>query len=104
MVWELGLLLCQNEAKKAASIEKAKVTCSQGVLDARVDCAKSVQEAKYNYRVAIQRAKAIRGNWFQETEVAYSKALCKAAAMKSSWSVALHREHVKLMHELKRKL
>ena len=100
MVWELGLLLCQNEAEEAVFVEKAKVVHSQEVLDAKVDCTKSVLEAKCNYRAAIQKAKTIRGNRFQESEIAYSKALGKAAAMRSSQSVALHREHARLMHEL----
>ena len=42
----------------------------------------------------------IRGNWLQESEVAYLKALGKNAAMRSSQSATLHREHVRLMHEL----
>ena len=99
MIWELGLLLCQNEVKEAASIKKAKVVHSQEVLDAKVDCAKSVLEAKCNYRAAIQEAKTIRGNQLQESEIAYSKALGKAAAVRSQ-SAALHREHIRLMQEL----
>ena len=95
MIWELGLLLHQNEAKEAASIEKAKVVHSQEVLDAKV-----VLEAKCNYRAAIQEAKTIRGNWLQKSEIAYSKALGKAAAVRSSQSTVLHREHVRLMQEL----
>ena len=100
MIWKLGLLLCQNEAKEAASNEKAKVVYSQEVLDAKVDCTKAVLEAKCNYRVAIQEAKMIRGNQLQESEIAYSKALGEAVAVRSSQSVTLHREHVRLMQEL----
>ena len=100
VIWELGVLLCQNEAKEAAANEKAKVLHSQEVLDAKVDCAKAVLEAKYNYRAAIQEAKMIRGNWLQELEIAYSKALGKNAAVRSSQSATLHREHVRLMHKL----
>ena len=66
----------------------------------QVDCTKAVMEAKYNYRVAVQEAKMIRGNQLQELEIAYSKALGKNATMRSSQSVRLHREHVKLMHKL----
>ena len=100
VIWELGLLLCQNEVKEAMSIKKAKVVHSQEVLDAKVDCAKVVLEAKCNYRVAVQEAKTIRGNWLHESEIAYSKALGEATAMRSSQSVTLHREHVRLMQEL----
>ena len=62
-------------------------------------CAKAVLEAKFNYRMAIQEAK-IRGNLLQESEIAYSKALGKAMAVKSSQSATLHREHVRIMQEL----
>ena len=65
-----------------------------------MDCTKAVLEARCNYRVAIQEAKMIRGNWLQELEIAYSKALGEAAAVRSSQSVTLHREHVRLMQEL----
>ena len=65
-----------------------------------MDCAKAVLEAKYNYRATIQEAKTIRGNWLQESEIAYLKALGENAAMRSSQSATLHREHVRLMHEL----
>ena len=49
--------------------------------------------------MAIQEAKTIRGNRLQESEIAYSRALSKAVALRSSQSVALHREHVRLMQE-----
>ena len=77
MIWELGLQLCQNEAKEAVANEKAKVLHSQEVLDAKVACTKAVLEAKYNYRAAIQEAKTIRGNQLQESEIAYSRPLAK---------------------------
>ena len=98
--WELGLQLCQNEAKDAAANKKAKVLHSCGVLDTKVGCTKEVLEAKYSYRAAVQEAKTIWGNCLQELEVAYSMALGENAAMRSSKSATLHREHVKLMHEL----
>ena len=93
-------MLHQNKAKEAVANEKAKVLHSQEVLDAKVDCAKAVLEAKYNYRAAIQEAKTIRGNQLQELEIAYSKALGKNATMRSFQSRTLHREHIRLMHEL----
>ena len=63
-------------------------------------CTKAVLEAKLNYRMTIHEAKMIRGNLLQESEIVYSKALGKAVAMKSSKSVTLHREHVRIMQEL----
>ena len=94
-------MLHQSEVKEAASIAKAKVVHSQEVLDVKVDCTKSVLEAKCNYRVAVQEAKTIRGHWLQESEIVYSKDIGEAMALRSSQSVALHREHVRLMQELK---
>ena len=103
VIWELGLLLCQNEVEEAASIKKAKVVHSREVLDANVDCTKLVVEAKCNYRAAVQEAKAIRGNQLQDSEIAYSRNLGEAVALRSSQSAALHREHVRLMQELEEK-
>ena len=111
VIWELGLLMHQNETEEAASIEKAKVVHSQEVLNAEVDCtkvvhdtkvecAKAVLEAKGNYRAAVQEAKMVRGNCLQEAKTAYSKALGEAAAVKSAQSTILQREHVRLMQEL----
>ena len=104
VIWELGVLLCQNKAKEAVANEKAKVLHSREVLDAKVDCTKAVLEAKYNYKVAVQEAKMIRGNQLQESEIAYLKALGENAAVRSSQSATLHREHVRLMQELEEKL
>ena len=100
VIWELGLLLHQSEVNEAASIEKAKIIHSWEVLDAKVGCARSVLEAKCNYQVAIQEAKMIRGNLLQKSEIAYSKAIGEAAALRLSQSMALHREHMRLMQEL----
>ena len=100
VIWELGLQLCQSEVNEAASVKKAKVIHSWEVLDAKVGCTRSVLEAKCNYRVAVQEAKMIRGNLLQKSEIAYSKAISKAVALRSSQSMALHREHMRLMQEL----
>ena len=100
MIWELGVLLHQSEADEAGSVAKAKVIHLREVLDAKVGCSRSVLEAKCNYRVAVKEAKMIRGNLLQKSEVAYSKAIGEAMALRSSQSVALHREHMRLMQEL----
>ena len=99
-IWDLKLSLCQHKAKEAAANEKAKIIHSRRNLDAKVGCAKVVMEAKYNYRVAVQEAKTIRNNQLQELEIAYSQALGENTAVRSTQSARLHREHVKLMHEL----
>ena len=100
VIWELGLLLHQSEVYEAMSIKKAKVIHSWEVLDAKVGCTRSVLEAKYNYRVAVQEAKMIGGNLLRKSEIAYSKAIGKAMALRSSQLVALHREHIRLMQKL----
>ena len=100
VIWELGLLMHQSEVNEAASIEKAKVVHSQEILDAKVDCARSVLKAKSNYQAAIQEAKTISGNLLQKSEIAYSKVISKAMALRSSQLEALHREHIRLMQEL----
>ena len=58
---------------------------------------RSVLEAKCNYQVAVKEAKTIRGNLLQKSEVAYSKAINEAKALRSSQSAVLHREHMRLM-------
>ena len=57
-------------------------------------------KAKYGYRMEVQEARTIRCSQLQELEAAYSEALGKNAAMRSTWCTTLHREHVKHMHEL----
>ena len=100
VIWELGVLLCQSEVNEAASVAKAKVIHSQEVLDTKVGCSRSVLEAKWNYQVAVKEAKTIRGNLLQKSEVAYSKAISNAVALRLSQSVTLNREHMRLIQEL----
>ena len=100
VIWELGLWLCQSEVDEATSVKKAKAIHSREVLDTKVGCTRSVLEAKCNYQVAIQEAKMIRGNLLQKSEIAYSKAIGEAAALRLSQSAGLHREHMRLMQEL----
>ena len=57
-------------------------------------------EAKYNYQMAIQEARMIRINQLQELETAYLEALGENAAVRSTGSARLHREHVKHLYEL----
>ena len=98
--WEFKVLLHQQEAKEAMANEKAKIIHSRKDLNAKVGCTKAVMKAKYNYRMAIQEAKMIRCNKLQESEAAYSEALGENAAMRSTWSATLCRDHVKHMHKL----
>ena len=42
----------------------------------------------------------IRGNLLQKSEIAHSKAIGEAMALRSSQSATLHREHMRLIQEL----
>ena len=89
--------MCQQEA---AASERAKIVHSRKDLNAKVKCTRAVMKAKYDCRMAVQEARTIRCNELQELEAAYSEALSKNTAVKSTQCTILRREHVKYMHEL----
>ena len=60
-VWELGIILHQNESQAAASIKEAKVICSQVTHDAWTACSQLILEAKTNFLVAVKKAKTTQG-------------------------------------------
>ena len=99
-VWELGVMLCQNESQEAASVAEAKVICSQVTLDAWTACSQSVLEAKTNFLAVVKEAKTLRGRLVQEAEAACSKAICEARAQKISQALMLHKEHGRYMQGL----
>ena len=92
--------LHQQEAKTAATNERAKIAHSRKGLQARVKCTKAVMRAKYDYRVTVQEAKATQCNELEKVETAYSEALHKNAATQSLHFATLHTEHVKHMSKL----
>ena len=71
-VWELGIILCQNESQAATSIKEAKAVCSQVTLDAQTTCSWLILEAKTNCLVAVKKAKTTRGHLVQEAKAACS--------------------------------
>ena len=79
-VWELGIILHQNESQAAASIKEAKVICSQATLDAQTACSQLILKAKTNFLVAVKKAKTTRGHLVQEAKAACSKAICEVEA------------------------
>ena len=99
-IWDFEASLCQQEAEEAAANERVKIVHSRKDLNAKVRCAKAVMKAKYDYRMAIQEARTIRCSKLQESEAAYLKALGENAAVRSTQSTTLYREHVKHMDEL----
>ena len=99
-VWELGIILCQNESQVAASIKEAKVICSQATLDAQTACSWLILEAKTNFLVAVKKAKTTRGHLIPKAKAACSNAICEAKAWKVSQAMIFHKEHGKYMQDL----
>ena len=62
-VWELGIILYQNESQVAASIKEAKVICSQVILDTQRACSQLILEAKTDFLVVVKKAKTTRAVW-----------------------------------------
>ena len=98
--WELGVLVCQIEAQESASVIEAVAIHSQAIFDARMICSQSVLEAKANCLAAVREAKTSRDHPIHQAEAACSKAICKAAALKLSQSIALHKEPERFIWDL----
>ena len=60
-VWDLGMMLCQNESQVAATIKEARVIYSQTALDIWTACSRSILKAKTGYLAAVKEAKTTRG-------------------------------------------
>ena len=88
-IWELGVMLCQNECLEATSVATAKAIYSQSVLD-----------AKNNFHVAVMEAKTNRGHSIQEAKAACSNAISKAGACNTSQAMMLHKDHGKFLQGL----
>ena len=72
-IWELGVMLNQNESLEATSVATAKAIYSQSVL-----------KAKNKFCTAVMEAKTNRGHLIQEAEAACSDAISEARAHKTS--------------------
>ena len=83
-VYELGIVLCQNESQAAASIKEAKAICSQATLDAQTTCSWLIQEAKTTCLMAVKKAKTTRGCLVLEAKATCSKAISKVEAQRIS--------------------
>ena len=99
-VWELGIILHQNESQVAASFKEAKVICSQATLDAWTVCSWLILEAKTNFLAVVKKAKTTRGHLVQEAKAACSNAICEAKAQKVSQATIFHKEHGKYIQDL----
>ena len=60
-VWELGMMLFQNESQVATLIKEARVIYSQMTLDIQTACSQLILEAKTSYLAAVKEAKTTRG-------------------------------------------
>ena len=56
-IWELSIVLCQNESQAAESIKEAKAACSQVTLDTQTTCSWLILEAKTKCSWAILEVK-----------------------------------------------
>ena len=61
-VWELGVMLCQNQSQAAALIKEARVICCQTTLDIQTSCSQSLLETKTSYLAAVKEARTTRGH------------------------------------------
>ena len=103
-VWELGIVLCQNESQAAASIKEAKVVCSQANLDAQTTCSQLILEAKTTYLMAVKKAKTTKGFMVQEAEATCSKVISEAEAWRVSQAALFQKEHGNIMQDLEEQI
>ena len=81
-VWDLGVILHQNESQVAATVQEARTICSQMALAIQTACSQLILEAKTGYLVAVKEAKTTRSHLLQEAEATCSKVICEAEAEK----------------------
>ena len=96
-VWELGVVLHQNESQAAASIKEAKAICSQLTLGAWTTCSQLILEANTACLTAVKKAKTTRGLMIQEAEATCSKAISEVEAQMVSQAALFQREHVNII-------
>ena len=101
-VWDLGVMLCQNESQAAATVKEARVLHSQMALDIQTACSQSILEARTGYLVAVKEAKTTRSCLLQEANATCSKTICETQAQKISLAAMLHKEHGKYMRDLEK--
>ena len=89
-IWELGVMLCQNESLEAASVAAAKAIYSQSVLEAKNNF-HVLQLWKPRQRGAIQSKKL---------RLPVPMPLARPGACKTSQAMMLHKEHGKYMQGL----
>ena len=114
-MWELGVALCQNESKAAASIKEAKTACSQATLnshatcswltlEAKTNCSQAILEVKTICSMAVKKAKTTRGHMVQEAKATCSKAISEVKAQRVLQAESLQREHGSIMQDLEEQI
>ena len=99
-VWELGIMLCQNESQAAVSIKETKVICSQVTLDTWTACSWLILEAKSDFLVAVKNTKTTRGHLVHDAKAACFKVICEVKTWKVSQAALFHKEQGKYMQDL----
>ena len=99
-VWELGIVLCQNESEVATSIKEAKAVCSQVALNAQTTCSQLILKAKTDCLAAVKKAKTTKSHLVQEAEATCSKAICEVKPQKVSQAALFQKEHGNYMWDL----
>ena len=94
-VWELGVILCQNESQVAT-----KSSVLRQFFDTQTACSWLILEAKTDFLGVVKKAKTTRGHLVQEAEAACSKTICEVEAQKVSQAAIFHEEHGKYMGDL----
>ena len=99
-VWNLGVMLHQNESQVATAVKEARVICSQMALDIQTACSQSILETRTGYLTAVKEAKTTRGHFLQEAKATCFKANCEAKAQKIAQAAVLHKEHGRFKQDL----
>ena len=61
-LWDLGVMLCQNESEVATTVKEARVICSWMALDIWTAYSQLILEARMGYLVVVREAKTTRGH------------------------------------------
>ena len=99
-VWEMGIVLHQNESQAAASINEAKSICCQAALDAQTTCSQLILQAKTTCLTVVKKAKTTRGHLVQEAEATCSKAISEVEAQRVSQAALFQKEYGNIMQNL----
>ena len=99
-IWELNMILHQNESQAAKTIKEAKAACSQVTLDTLTTCSWLILEPKTTCSMAVREAKTTRGHLIQEAKATCFKAISEAEAQRISQAELFQREHDTIMWNL----